>query len=388
MYLREFLDLGQQPIANGFLLKEEFPKEIFYNLKCYYDEETHLVSIHQPDKNLLFHDSYAYKTGLSQTMIHHFKNATTDIKQLKINPRVLEIGSNDGTFIRNFSPENAACVEPCKNFAEITNNYRTYNSFWNKETVEKILLDGYFYDVVFAANCISHIPNPYETFRNVYNVLKSDGLFIIEDPSLLHTLNNVSYDQIYDEHAYLFSTISLEHIAKNTGFTLVGVKHLSVHGGTNRYIFKKTHATIQLINGYTPTQYILEIEKQFKLDCFETYEIFANKVEKSKSNLINKLITYGDRRIICYGATAKSTIVFNYCGIGPETINFIVDTTISKQDKYSPGKHIPVINPIEWDRKDSDVVFLGAWNYQNEIISKESFKPTWITHVPIVRVIS
>ena len=231
---REFLDLGKQPIANGFLYEDSIDNEYFFNLGVGFDEETKLVTqTEYVDGELMFNDDYVYRGSMSKTMRDHFKLLSD-----KISPeaKILEIGSNDGVFIKHFDTKNAIAVEPCGNFAKETQDmgYTTYAEFWTKSLANKIKADFGKQDIIFAANCICHIPDLDDAFTAVESLLTDSGTFIFEDPSLAEMINNNSYDQIYDEHPHIFSVIALDNILQRNGLQIVKVENLSVHGGSNR----------------------------------------------------------------------------------------------------------------------------------------------------------
>ena len=211
---KEFLDLGRQPITNKFLSEDEFEGEFFYDLKVVFDEETKLVSIQEfVPPEMMFNEEYAYTTSLSTPMVNHFKE-TAEMLKMKFKPKkVLEIGSNDGPFICNFPKEDSICVEPCDNFARVTADmgYITSTEFWTTELSDKIKDSNGYMDMIYAANCICHIQDLDDAFKAVKNLLTPSGVFVFEDPSLLRMLERGSYDQIYDEHAHVFSVIALFH---------------------------------------------------------------------------------------------------------------------------------------------------------------------------------
>ena len=390
----QFLDLGRQPIANGFLSEQNFVDEYFYNLSVGFDEETCLVTQMDCVKpELMFTDTYAYRGSMSKTMVNHFSRfSDIAIKHLLEweavwggPPKVLEIGSNDGVFLKNWDKKNTFAVEPCANFAKETNDlgYKTYCDFWNRNLAEKIGQENGYMDLIFAANCICHIPDLDETFSAVESLLKPHGLFVFEDPSLASMINNNSYDQIYDEHPHIFSVMALSKLLKRNGLEIVRADSLSVHGGSNRIWAQKIdHNTRPDIDRH------LDYERVIGLDDIECFNRFAERVAQSKEDLRNLLTRCADqgKKVISYGATSKSTTVFNYCDIGPDLISCITDTTPEKQHKYSPGMHIPIV-----PQEDSDVfdyAFLGAWNFADEIKSKESeYTGKFITHVPGVMII-
>ena len=384
---KEFLDLGRQPIANKFLKEDGFEDEFFFNLKVVFDEETKLVSIKDfVAPELMFNEDYAYNTSLSTPMVNHFKE-TAEMLNMKFRPRkVLEIGSNDGPFISNFSKVDSICVEPCGNFAEITNGmgYHTYDNFWTTDLSEKIISEHGYMDLIYSANCICHIQDLDDAFKAIKNTLSPSGVFVFEDPSLLRMLERGSYDQIYDEHAHVFSVTALNNILRKNGLQIFSVDNLSVHGGSNRiYACHLESSTI----GDSVKQNLKE-EKDFGIDKFETYQIFANRVEESKKILHEKLsdLKQKGKKIVSIGATSKSTTVFNYCGIDSSLIDCITDTTPDKQGLLAPGSHIPVVDRESVNLNDYDYAFLGAWNFKEVIANKESdFVENggkFITHVP------
>ena len=391
MSVTKFLDLGSQPIANGFLNKKDFNKEFFFNLSMGLDQDTGLVTqmdYVSPDK--MFNESYAYRGSLSKTMRSHFISAKEAITpHLPQSPKVLEIGSNDGVFIKNWDPETTYAVEPCKNFAEETTRlgYTTYASFWDSNLAEKIKSKKGTMDLIFAANCMCHIPDLDETFKAVESLLSSDGLFVFEDPSLVEMLSRNSYDQIYDEHAHIFSVTAINNLLNRNGLKVVNVEPISVHGGSNRIWAMKTDSKKKFM---FDLDHFLTFESLVGVNNLETLSDFSSRVIESKKSLRNLLQELKDdgKKIISYGATSKSTTIFNYCGIDSSLISYITDTTPEKQGLYSPGSHIRIVEaPLEID--DSvDVAFLGAWNFEKEIRSKEEVfikrGGKFITHVPEV----
>ena len=394
---KEFLDLGRQPIANKFLKEDEFEDEFFYNLKVVFDDDTKLVSLKDFVKpELMFNDDYVYHTSLSVPMIKHFKE-TAEMLMKEFNPlTVMEIGSNDGVFLKNWANDYTIGVEPCGNFAKVTEDmgYQTYSEFWTTELSEKIKNDGHVdFDLIYAANCICHIQDLDECFSAVANLLSDKGVFVFEDPSLLRMLERGSYDQIYDEHAHIFSVTALDNILRKNGLILFRVDNLSVHGGSNRIYVRHANIPTDLI----PGEFVrnnLQKEKEFGIDKFQTYEIFAERVEKSKEDLCKLLseLKESNKKVLSIGATSKSTTVFNYCGIDESLIECITDTTPDKQGMYSPGSHIPVVDRESVNLNDYDYVFLGAWNFKEVITDKEKDfienGGKFITHVPEVTVFS
>ena len=393
---KEFLDLGRQPIANKFLKEDEINDEFFFDLKVVFDEETKLVSMKDFVKpELMFNEDYKYNTSLSTPMVNHFKETAIMLDERFKPNKVLEIGSNDGPFISNFEKENSICVEPCDNFAKITADmgYRTRTEFWTTELSEQIKSSDGEMDLIYSANCICHIQDLDDCFSAVANLLSDNGVFVFEDPSLLRMLERGSYDQIYDEHAHVFSVTALDNILRKNGLVMFDVDNLSVHGGSNRIYAKKPN--IPSNNTISESvQNNLKEEESFGVGNFETYEIFAKRVKDSKDELVRCLsnLRHNGKSIISIGATSKSTTVFNYCGIDSSLIDCITDTTPDKQGLLAPGSHIPVVDRESVNLNDYDYAFLGAWNFKEVIANKESdFVQNggqFITHVPKIMMFS
>ena len=392
----DFLDLGVQPIANNFLKRrEDFKDEYLYQLKVCYDSESHLVSISdfvQPE--MMFNDSYVYHSSMSQTMRNHFKNTANYFKK-KLSPnRVLEIGSNDGVFIKHFNSKRIIAVEPCGNFAKLTNSigYKTYPRFWTNSLAEQIVENHGKFDLIYSANCISHIHDLQDAFDAVSTALSDCGTFIFEDPSLTSVISKNCYDQFYDEHAHIFSVVALQSLLEKSGLEIFKVEQISVHGVSNRIYAKK----IDSVNfkSHSSVQKSIEFENSLGLNKYQTFLNFADRVYKSKLDLIDLLTAYknDNKKIISYGATCKSVTIFNFCGIGIDLIDYVTDTTPSRQNKFMPGSHIPVISPEAGFNNSVDIAFLGAWNFSEEILIKEKSYidrgGIFVTHVPQVRILT
>jgi SAM-dependent methyltransferase len=391
-----FLNLGRQPLANSFLKnikKNTLKNEFFYNLKICFNTKNFLVSIDKPvNPKKQYTDKYAHRASESKTMRIAFKKVAKKLfKRFKPN-KIMEIGSNDGVFLKNFSKKKVTAIEPCKNLALITKKmFKTYDEFWNLKLSNKLIKQkrGNM-DLIFSANTISHIPNLEETFLGINKILSNNGVLVIEDPSLLKVIKNNSYDQFYDEHVYVFSAISINNIVLKFGLRLFDIESISTHGGSNRYYICKKNGKYKKS---LRLKKALKKELSHKLNYMSCYKKFAKKVSISKKKLVVllKKLKKKNKKIISYGATYKSTTVFNYCKINSNIISYITDTTLNKQGKYTPGTHIKIISPEKGMNDTVDYAFLGAWNFKKEIFKKEKKflrkGGRFITHVPEIKIL-
>ena len=284
-------------------------------------------------------------------------------------------------------------VEPCLNLARITQKlgYKTYPKFWNKNLANKILKNKKKYDLIYSANTISHIPNLKETFDSIYESLSDKGVFVFEDPYMGSVLKMNSYDQFYDEHVHVFSLIAISNLLKESKLKVFDVDLLSTHGGSTRFYASKFNSNHKLSK---KVKKLKSREIKQGLDKFLTYKKFAIRVQNSKKDLINllKKLKAKGKKVISYGATYKSATIFNYCNIGSDLIEYVLDSTKNKQGKYTPGKHILIKPSQDSIPKDVDYAFLGAWNFLKEIKKKEikflKRGGKFITHVPKIKIIS
>tara|TARA_B100000900_G_scaffold413217_1_gene436736 strand:+ start:2220 stop:3416 length:1197 start_codon:yes stop_codon:yes gene_type:complete len=389
--LKPFMSFGKMPIANGFLKKKEFKKEHFFKMEVGFSKDISLFQLNDhPKPKMMFNKNYPFFTGSSKGMIAHFKEYANWVKTkyLKNKKIIMEIGSNDGTFLQNFKNDKITSIgiEPSFNVAKLAKNngIETKNCFFNYKNMKKLKKFHNKTDIICAANAICHIPDIPNLIKSVNLLLNKKGLFIFEEPYLGSMYEKTSYDQIYDEHIFMFSVSSVKKIFGLYNFELINVLPQKTHGGSMRYVVgrSKEHRISKSVSK------LLTIEKRKKIDSIEGCTRFKRKCETSKMKLRKKIfgILKKGKKIAGYAATSKSTTILNYCKINKNHIDFICDTTPNKINKFSPGTHIPIV-PIAHFRKNiPEYTFLFAWNHKKEIFKKEQkiLKQTkWFAHVKI-----
>jgi methylation protein EvaC len=234
-----------------------------------------------------------------------------------------------------------------------------------------------------------HIPYLHSVAEGIRLLLKPTGVLIYEDPYLGDIVEKTSYDQIYDEHAFYFSVASVSYLFGAHGMEVVDVAPQSVHGGSMRYVIAH--------KGSRPVSQAVERqrakERSLGLHQPSTYKQVSRNIERSRDELMRLLreLKRQGKRVVGYGATSKSTTVTNYCGITPDLVEFISDTTPIKQGKFSPGVHIPVKPYAEFASRYPAYALLFAWNHGEEIMGKEgafvAAGGKWISYVPKVAVL-
>ena len=385
--IEPFMSFGKMPIANGFINKEDFSNEFFFNMEVGFNEELSLFQLNDhPKPEQMFNKNYPFFSGSSEYMKNHFKNYANFVqKYLKTNSKIIEIGSNDGTFLENFKhkSDNIMGFEPSKNVADIAikNNIPTINNFFNKENVNDLKKFIRSTDLICASNVICHVPELNNLIEAVDILLSKDGTFVFEEPYLGSMFEKVSYDQIYDEHIFIFSASSISKIFNKFDFKLVDVLPQITHGGSMRYVIKRKNNEIT-----KNVENLLKEESKKKINVIESCYNFKKNCENSREKILYKLNNFKKKgKSICgYAATSKSTTILNYCNIDSNYIDFICDTTKEKIGKFSPGMHIPIKDMNHFHNNLTDCTYLFAWNHKNEIFNKEkNFKGEWFSHVDL-----
>lgn len=395
--LSNVLDFGRQPLGNGFLEPGDFDEEFFFNMEIGYSEISMMLQlIEQPLPEKMFHDHYAFFSSTSHFMGEHFKSFANEVigsEYLTVDPFIVELGCNDGIMLKNFAKNGMRHlgIEPSLNVARVANAHgvRTCSKFFSESLAEEIAMQDGLVDVFLAANVMCHIPNITGVVKGIKRLLKPTGVVMFEDPYLGDVISKTSYDQIYDEHVFLFSALSVQYLFGKYGMELIDVLPQSTHGGSMRYVLAHQGAYgIKESVGW-----IFQKEREQGLDRIETFKKFRNSIEKSRSNLVSLLkdLKSQGKKVAGYAATSKSTTILNYCGIGPDLIDYICDTTPIKQGKFSPGMHIPIVSYEAFKNNPPDYAILFAWNHADEILAKEGAYSQsggkWIVHVPEVRIL-
>ncbi|MBP7506369.1 MAG: class I SAM-dependent methyltransferase [Prolixibacteraceae bacterium] len=392
---RPAISFGEMPIANGFLTKDQFDKEYFFELGAGFCTKCRMFQIiEQPDREMMFNDRYAFFSGTSKAMTQHFYEFFVEVKNSFLtsgNSFVVEIGSNDGIMLRNFAKSGVRHVgiEPSGNVADVarSNGINTISEFFDKELAQRVLNEHGMADAILGANVMCHIPYLHSIIEGMKLLLKPRGVIIFEDPYIGDVIENTTYDQIYDEHVFLFSVSSIQCLFDMYGMEVFDVEHQETHGGSMRYMIARRGT--KSVSRRVREQ--LEREKILGLDSLETYEKFRNNCEMSRKKLraLVEDIKKEGRRIIGYAATSKSTTIINYCGFTTEHIEYICDTTPIKQGKFSPGAHIPVLPYEKFTENYPDYALLFAYNHEKEIMAKEKkFMESggkWIVYVPEIK---
>ncbi len=371
--LRRVVSLGYQPLANN-LLKNKNEKSDLYPLEMNYCEKCHNCQLSVAVDPKKMFSNYLYTSSTSEVFRNHFiKAAKNYIKDFKLKPKksyIIDIGSNDGIALKPFKDlkfKKILGVEPAKNLAKSANKnkIKTFNGFLNKTNLKKIKKGA---NLILASNVFAHSDNLKEMAECMFKLLDKKGTIIIEVQYLLNTLKDITFDNIYHEHYNYWSLISLNNFFNRFNAKIYRSEKIDTHGGSIRiYVSKDKNKKVE-----TNVKKMLQEEKKFGIEKFDTYKKFGEKVYKVRENILNnfKHLKRKNKKIIGYGAPAKATTALNFYGISHQ-IDFIVEDNSLKHNKYIPGVRIP-IKSKKIIKNDKNTMIVLAWNFFKDIKKNNS----------------
>ena len=379
--LFKFLDLGSMPIPNGFLGEKDLNKtEEKYELSCLICESCGLAQLSNIVNPDLMFKNYVYIPSMSRVMMENFNNLSYQIYNnfnLNQDSLVVDIGSNDGSllsFFKNYRTR-VLGIDPAENLAKIAElkGIPTEIKFFDLKNAKLIRNKHGQADVITATNVVAHIDNLHDFFKGISCLLKDDGVLITEFPYFVELVRGNEFDTIYHEHLSYFSLKPWLKLIKSHGFEVLRTQKSPIHGGSIRIIQKKQKEKSENPNSKNIVNHMAFPEEEHNIYNRDTLSDFARKVGSLKIELTTLLKNLKRKRkkIVGYGAAAKGNVLTNYFNIGPEILDYIVDSTPYKQGLFTPGKHIPIYaeNRLTIDRPD--YVLILAWNFAEEIIKKE-----------------
>jgi SAM-dependent methyltransferase len=368
--LKSVIDFGNIPLANN-LLNNFIEDDLAFPLELMYCEDCHNCQLsYSVDSKVMF-DNYLYVSSTTEQMRNHFKAAAYNIVKdynLDENSLVVEIGSNDGVFLTHLNYQNIKIcgIEPAKNISAIANEkgLHTYNGYCDKEAVSYVLSNFGKADVVTAFNVFAHADDLKLILDSAFEILKDDGVFIVENQWLLKTMFDLTFDNIYHEHFNYWSVTSMNNFVRRNGYYIQKVERYTTHGGSIRVHISKNPTKCESLNSF------LELEYCHGLTSFEAYERFAQRIKECKKNTVNAFdelhSKYG--KVVGYGSPAKATTLLNYFGIDHNYLSFIIEDNPLKYEKIVPGIKVKIVCKDLASTIIPKAIVVMAWNFYDEII--------------------
>jgi SAM-dependent methyltransferase len=396
--LFHYLSLGAMPLANAFLRREDLgapePRIPLDVLLCEDCGLSQLREVVRPD--VLF-KQYLYVSSTSDLVVRHARwLARTLVDRHGLGPEdlVVEVASNDGCVLQAFRALGlrALGVEPAANIAALARaaGIETRNEFFDAKLGRTLRAEAGPARVIVARHVLAHVDAILDFVEGLRDLLAADGVIVVEVPYLVDLLENVEYDTIYDEHLSYFSLGVLRRLFARVDLEVFDVHRLAIHGGS--VLVQVQHRAagrpVAPIVGE-----LLAREHALRLDARAPYLAFAERVAHAGRRLRRVLaeLEATGARIAGYGAAAKGNVLLNYCGIGPRTLDYIVDKSPLKHHLYTPGTHIPVFPVARLAEQPPDYLLILAWNFAEEIMGQQAAFARaggrFIVPVPDVRIV-
>lgn len=382
----EFVDLVNSPPSNAYLSAAQLIEpETYFPLKLYVCHHCFLVQIDEYKKaDEIFDKDYAYFSSFSTSWLAHSKKYTEQmIKRFEYNSQslVIEIASNDGYLLQYFKEKNVPVlgVEPTKSTADVAigKGINTVIEFFGVDFAKRLAGKNKKADLLLGNNVLAHVPDINDFVGGMPIALKEQGVVTMEFPHLLQLVENNQFDTIYHEHFSYLSFTTVVNIFSAHDLDIFDVEEIPTHGGSLRIYAKHKADDTKKTAG--AVEELLKKEKAKGMMTMEFYKGFQKKVEVIKLNLLKFLIDKkGDgKKIAAYGAAAKGNTLLNYCGIKNDLIDFVVDASPYKQNKYLPGSHIRVVNEEQIRTQKPEFIIIFPWNIKAEIIEQLKYVKEW-----------
>jgi len=376
--VKQFLSFGELPLGNAFPRRQDFdaerrfPLELGYCIFC-----TLVQQISPPPTHNLAEDYRNYRyipvgdslrknlCALGQKIAGEFHLARDSF--------VVDIGSNDGALLAAIKDRcRVLGVEPARVISQmaIRAGVPTINDFFTHEVANKIISQRGHADVVIATQTLQHIPAIGEFVDDVRSVLKDTGIFVVEGRYLADTIEKASYDTFYHEMLYFSTLRALINLFKQHALWVFRAETVDVYGGSLRvYAKKRLDSSSEIEDSVFQ---ILQSEQDLNLDRFGTYLAFAEKVRRLRDELRGLIVEIRGRghTIAAYGAPSTSATLLNYCQLGNDLIDYVIDDSPLKQGLFTPGTHIPILDSGTLASRRPEYILVLAWRLKEEIIPK------------------
>lgn len=372
------INLGNVPLAGGFIKKiddESIANEKFYPLELFFCPQCYLLQTNNViDKETLFKDYY-YHSSAIKTLVKHFESNVNSLVGLLPDTNkkfIIEIGCNDGELISILLKKGfrALGVDPASNIVKplIKKGLPIINDYFSESLASRIVRQHGKADTIISFHTLAHIEDMHDVIRGIKILLKDDGFLAFEVHYLGNLIREFQYDMIYHEHQFYYSLHSIINLFKMHGMEIFDAQMTPIRSGSIMFFAQKSKTGKRKLS--KNIKKIISMEKKIDLNKIQTFLRFSKKIERTKKDLVKLLtsIKKNKKTIAGYGASGRGTVIMNYCGIGKNFLDYVIDDAPIKQGAYTPGNHLKIVpSTILNTTKKPDYIVLFAWPFWKEI---------------------
>lgn len=385
--LVEWLDLGSSPLANDYPAQPTndltlYPLGLVRCHRCTLIQSTDIV----PDDEL-WNREYAFYTGGSWQVVEQQQRYAHEVMSIFPDQAkfTVEIGCNDGTMLKNFQDagNRTLGVDPARGPAAKAQEagLDVIVDRFGLAVANDIVANYGHAGMVIANNVIAHVADLDDFIGGIARLMAPTGIAIVEFQYVADLITGNQFDHVYHEHRFFYSLLSLELALSRHGLNIYDAKQTDPQGGSLRVVIWHKLDALPATSRMTK----LQTQERWLADpnCLAGMQGRVDRIRDRLMRMLDGLLKGEGKLIAGYGAPAKSATLLNFCGIGPDLVQYIVDTTPAKQGRYTPGTNIPIISP-ESDSRSPDVYLLLNWNYFSSIRRKyTSFMGQWLVPIPL-----
>jgi SAM-dependent methyltransferase len=372
--------------------------EVNYPLTTYVCDVCTLVQLPEHSSAEAIFNDYVYFSSFSDTWLAHARDyCTMIVKRLRLGPQSLaiEIASNDGYLLQYLQAAGIPIlgIDPSHTVAEAAQKkgVPTIVDFFGTRLTDKLAKEGRQADLIIGNNVLAHVPDVNDFVDGMARLLKPTGVITMEFPHVVRLVEGMQFDTIYHEHFSYFSLHTAERIFAAKGLIVFDVEEIPTHGGSLRVYAR--HAANDALPVLPTVAALKAREADAGYNKPEGFDGFEDKVRRVKRDLLRFLIELRENRksIAGYGAAAKGNTLLNYCGVGVDLLDYVVDRNPMKQGRFLPGVRIPVKAPEAIVDGRPDFVLILPWNIKDEVMQQLAFIREWggqfVIPIPSLKVV-
>ena len=373
--MQSVLNLGAQ-VFTGIFPQSPSQKTPIGELHLISCSSCSLVQLNESfDGTLMYGDNYGYQSSLNESMKNHLERVSNYLKTkvpLKKDDVIVDIGSNDGTFLTFFSNGDLVRVGVDPTISKFSHKYEKsilkVAEFFDQRAlknsgIEKVKL-------ITSISMMYDLENPISFARDIYESLEEDGFWFFEQSYLGLMIEKLAYDTICHEHIEYYSAATISIILEKSGFVVEDVDLNDVNGGSIAVLARKKRGVSD--RNCQNFQELVFKETSSGMNTVSFLRDFSTKVRSHRvdlTNEVNNLIKSG-RKVMALGASTKGNVLLQYCDLDSSKISKIGEVNKDKFGHFTPGTNIPIVPEEEVFSSNPDVLLILPWHFRETFIEK------------------